>query len=343
MTFRISDLDLDQLTDVELEPLTGLANELRQEQQPRSKALSIEEFRVFSNFPGSIRRRRAAYTADGQIAALLSTSFPDDGTNPGVLSVDIKVARQHRRRGLATQLLAVAAETAEELGRSKITGSVFDTVPAALAFSDAVGASGVLEMHMNSLAIPDLDIGLLKRWVDEGPRRAPDYSVEIIEGDWPDDLIERMGRLFYILERDSPTPEGYEPREWSPDRIRQMQQMFAASTDGLLAVAIHTASGEPVGMSHLLRRNNDPTTWQVTFTIVDDLHRGHALGKWVKGAVNVAALERWEGGEYAETTNAYTNEAMLGINHEMGFSHEYTMTEVEASLETVRSYLSGRI
>jgi hypothetical protein len=75
--------------------------------------------------------------------------------------------------------------------------------------------------------------------------------------------------------------------------------------------------------------------------MVDPDHRGRSLGKWLKGAVNLAALEGWDGGVYQETGNAFTNEAMLAINHAMGFRHELTMTDVEIALDDALGYVAS--
>ncbi|MFB3051924.1 MAG: hypothetical protein ACE1Z0_08050, partial [Acidimicrobiia bacterium] len=58
--------------------------------------------------------------------------------------------------------------------------------------------------------------------------------------------------------------------------------------------------------------------------------------------VNLEALDRWTGGEYQETGNAVTNDAMLGINQAMGFEREYTMTEVELGVDQAEKYLASR-
>ena len=59
--------------------------------------------------------------------------------------------------------------------------------------------------------------------------------------------------------------------------------------------------------------------------LVDREHRGHALGKWLKSAVILHGLERWPEADDIETMNAFSNEAMLGINREIGFEHEFTV------------------
>jgi GNAT superfamily N-acetyltransferase len=117
---------------------------------------------------------------------------------------------------------------------------------------------------------------------------------------------------------------------------------FLEGVDLLSAIAVEDESGEPVGLSQLGKRHSDDTTWFVTTTMVDPDHRGHALGKWLKAAACLEALERWPRPIWMETGNAFTNEPMLGINHAMGFAHEFTMSEVEVGVDRVDTYLASR-
>ena len=48
-------------------------------------------------------------------------------------------------------------------------------------------------------------------------------------------------------------------------------------------------------------------------------NRGHALGKWLKAAVALHVLDRWDGVTAFTTSNAASNDAMLGINTAMGY------------------------
>lgn len=339
MSFTIEEFVLEDMTEEELEPIIALANSIGAERDPRYAPMSVDEFRQFSSFPGQVRTRYAARERDRGLVATAQLSFADDGSNPHLMRVDISVATTHRRRGIATALLELAARFATKTGRSTIAGFIFSTVPAAAGFVEATGGRKTLDHHMNVLRMSDLDRSLLEQWDSEGPDRAPGYSVRLIEGAYPDELLEGMTHLYHVLERDMPTPDGHEPRVYTPELVAGYLGNFLSTGDVLTAVAIDDASGNPVGLSQLFRRTTDPQTWQVTTTMVDPAHRGHALGKWVKAAVTLAGDEQWPGGEYQETGNAQTNEAMLGINKAMGFKPAFTATDVEADLEAVNAYL----
>lgn len=179
----------------------------------------------------------------------------------------------------------------------------------------------------------------MREWAEKSP---PGYSLQLIEGLFPEELLPGIAHLYYILERDMPLSEGQEPREWTAVLLREMTEHYLQEMESLAALATHQESGEDVGLSQLIRRKSDQTTWIVTTTMVDPDHRRRSIGKWVKGAVNIAALERWPGAIYAETGNAFVNETMLAINHAMGFEHELTVTEVDIRTDDALAYVESR-
>ncbi|HEX6285957.1 MAG TPA: GNAT family N-acetyltransferase [Acidimicrobiia bacterium] len=341
MGYTITEVSIDDLSEGAFEHVVTVANALDAEAFPRHVDNTAEELRIFMNSPGLTHHRFLVH-GDGQLVALASFRYPDDGTNPDTLSCQIRVVPAHRRQGIATSLLARAVDLASDIGRKTLQGFIFDTVPASRAFIEAIGARATVDFHENVVRIADLDVELLQSWVDGGPQRAPGYSVELIEGSWPEKHFDDIAHLFHILERDMPTSDAFEPREWNAQRISELQDHYAKGVDSLSTLAIHDQTGRVVGMSDMIRRKVDPTTWIVTTTVVDPEHRGRALGKWVKGAINLAALERWDGGVYQETGNAFVNEPMLAINRAMGFEHELTMTDCLLSIEDARTYLGTR-
>jgi GNAT superfamily N-acetyltransferase len=342
LALGLEEVEYDRLTEPDLAAITDFGNELARERDPRHVDITPNELLIFSHRPGKVTRRFYVWDETRRPVAHLEVSFEDDGSNPHLLRTTIGVAPAQRRKGVGSALLDLAAEIARDLERPTLSGNVFDTVPAGGAFADAIGARTVLEFHMNGVAVADLPLDLLRSWEAEGPTRAPGYSVNLIEGAYPEELLEGMAHLYHVLERDMPAPEGFQPREYTPELVAEFMEHFLQGVDLLTSVAVDEETAEVVGMSQLGRRRAAPTTWFVSTTMVDPAHRGHALGKWVKAHVTLAALDRWSGGEYIETGNAFTNEAMLAINHAMGFRHEYTMTWVEAGVGQVESYLASR-
>lgn len=341
MTFKIDEVDHRTMTDKQLAPILEHFNRIYREIQPRRVDFTPDELRAFTTSPGMVRSDFLIRDLSGALIGTCDTRYPDDDTNPDVLRFQMFVASKHRRNHAGTFVLGHIARMAEKLNRTKLLTMHFDTIPAGAAFARAVGGKERLKSHENVLRIEDLDVELLKGWVEQGRARAPGYRVDVREGDWPEELLEEIAHLYYVLERDMPTPEGHEPLDWSADLVREIRDRFKGSVDSRWAMAFDDETGKPVGMSELIRRGADHSTWIVTVTMVDPDHRGKSLGKWLKGAVNLTALETWEGGIYQETGNAFTNDAMLAINRAMGFRHELTMTEVELEVEEALAYVDG--
>ena len=340
--YDIREVVFESLDDRALAPIVAGFNQLRAEREPRQTDVSMEEFRIFNSGPGAVRTHFVVYEEGGGPTAFLNTSYPDDGSTPRILRTSISVLTEHRRNRLATRLLAIAADLARSLGRDLLGGPCFDTVPAGEAFARAVGAAKTIDFHSNLLRIDHLDLGMLREWRDQGPVRGPGYSADVIEGMYPEEILPGVTHLYQVLERDMPHPENWEPREHTPDLVRAWIGNFLKGVDLLTAIAFDQRSGAPVGMSQLGRRHRDDTTWFVTTTMVDPDHRGHALGKWVKAAACLEALERWPAAVWMETGNAFTNAPILGINHAMGFEHEYTMSEFEVPADDAAAFAASR-
>lgn len=339
MSFTISEMDIASASDAELAPLLEMFNTIELELFPRHVAMTVEEFRIFADNPSMEEIRLLVHDGD-QLVATATLRHPNDGTNANVLSCSISVHRDHRRRGIGTQLLGLAVETAERKGRTDLQGFIFDTAPAGREFARAIGAELQLEHHENVVRVADLDRELLQSWVDQGPMRAPGYSIRMVEI-WPEEMFPDIAHLFHVLERDMPVSPSFEPRVWDAEKVRELQDHYAEGVEAISVFAVHDESGRAVGMTDMIRRKTDPTTWMVSVTMVDPDHRGKSLGKWIKGALNLAALDGWEGGIYEETGNAFINEPMLAINHAMGFEHELTMTDCLLPVDRARSYLEG--
>lgn len=340
--YEIREVSYQDMDDAQLAPIVAAANAIGAEREPRHVDLSVAEFRVFTSGPGRVRKHLVAYEGDDEPAAFLTLSYPDDGSSPRLLRTSISVLPPHRRKGLGTSLLGIAVDETRDLGRDLLSGVVFDTVPAGEAFAQAVGGTKTLDFHSNIVRIDDLDLEMLEEWRARGPERGAGYSVELVEGMYPDELLEGIAHLYLVLERDMPHPENWEPREYDADFVKTMVANFLEGVDLLSAIIFQDKSGEPVGMSQLGRRHSDETTWFVTTTMVDPAHRGHALGKWVKAAACLEALERWPRPVWMETGNAFTNDPMLGINHAMGFEHEFTMSDFELGVDRAEAYVASK-
>jgi RimJ/RimL family protein N-acetyltransferase len=120
---------------------------------------------------------------------------------------------------------------------------------------------------------------------------------------------------------DAPRDAGVEPTVWDAERIRQVEQNAAAS--GLryqTVIARHQATGEIAAQTDLCVDDGTPDWAFQMMTAVLPGHRGHRLGLLVKIA-NLELLMRTEPQvRRVFTGNAGSNEHMIEINEQLGFT-----------------------
>ena len=71
-------------------------------------------------------------------------------------------------------------------------------------------------------------------------------------------------------------------------------------------------------------------------------HRGHALGKWLKADMTLRVIRDWPEVTHIRTGNADSNDAMLGINHAMGYRPLIATTTWELPVERASAWVEAR-
>ncbi len=339
-SWEIEDFALDDLTKDELAGFTKSANRFSVEVMPRTTPLTPDLLRIYLGSPDTIRRFHLVRDPKGDVLGYSTTSRDAGETNMHILRAVVSVAPPHRRQGIGTQLIRHVAEIAVDMGRVYLQGEAWDTVAAGIAFAKSLGASLEIQNHMNWIEVPAVDQELMLHWIDDGPKRAPGYEVVVVEEVFPDVYFEGFANLMTIIEQDAPMPLQREARQWDAASIKEFYDHMLQGVEVVTACPIHRETGHMAGMSQLIRPKEAPKTIVTTFTVVDPDHRGHALGKWIKAAVILRAFDRWPDASEIETMNAFTNDAMLGINHEMGFQHDYAVNTYQARAEEVLDRLT---
>jgi GNAT superfamily N-acetyltransferase len=115
--------------------------------------------------------------------------------------------------------------------------------------------------------------------------------------------------------------------------------MLAEGTEKWSIFARHDATGELVGFTEVGWNAAQPETVFQWATAVRPDHRGHALGKWLKATMLDRILRDRSGVVDVRTGNADSNDAMLGINHGLGFRPYIADTVWQMSTETARAYV----
>jgi GNAT superfamily N-acetyltransferase len=293
------------------------------------------------------RTRRYAFRAwapDGSLAGATSGRIdPEDTDNPDILGCSIAVRAGHRRHGIGSRLLAYAVAVARNEQRTRIIGNTYESMPPAAAFASAFGGESKSAEHVNHLPIAEVDRPLMEKWVGEGPGRAPDYELLMWTGAVPDEHLEPFLDLFLVM-NDAPRDD-YEMNDFTltPAQWREHEeQLDAIKGEQWTVVARRTSDGALAGFHNVFWYPYAPTHVQVGATGVRPEHRGHALGKWLKATMTLRVMDERPDVADIRTGNADSNDAMLGINREMGYRPLLGATGWELDVDTVAQRLADR-
>jgi len=338
----IEELDLRTLTDEHIATLNAFSNLMSAESRPEDPPTPVEVTTAsLRNIPDFVDAKGYVIADDtGEWIAAAQAVSINTGDNPHALQVSIAVVADHRRQGIARRLLERVAAVAEQWDKTLLIGSTSERVQAGAAFATALGADAGLEAHVNRLLLAEVDRDMVQRWVEEGPARAPGYSLTGFDGRCPDDLIEDVVDVLHVM-NDAPRDKlQLEDQRLTVDQFRAQEKMALASgQEAWWLFARHDSSGQLVGLTDVAWRPDQSDTVYQGNTGVRPEHRGHALGKWLKAAMLLRIFAERPDAVDIRTGNADSNDAMLGINRALGFKPFIANTAWQVSLDQVRTYL----
>ncbi len=329
-------------SDEDAELMLPLYNTVSKELNSYHQAFTAADYRSRFDRRGMDTRHFVAVGADGSVLGLVAPTHFTEGENGHLQWVDIFVDPDHRRSGMGRALLAKAHEIAVADGRTVMTIDTAASMPAGVAFCEAVHAELALREYINVVDVDALDIGMLERWRSAGPNPAAAYEVLIWEDDYPEEHYPAVAAIIAMAEEDVPLEDlDMAPQVATEAHVREWVAKSKDVAECVTVVARHIDSGELVGFSELLSRFSDPETIQTSLTMVHRAHRGHGLGKWLKAVALLRGLERWPGAVRVKTENAMSNDAMVGINTLIGFEPRNSILSYQVTTEVVAQYLEG--
>lgn len=273
----------------------------------------------------------------GALAGSADVSIdPQKTDNPDVLGCWIYVHPDHRRLGLATELLEHVVGLAASEGRARVICPTFSRAPAGELFATHVGAAAKSWAKKNHLPIAELDRSLMETWVREGPLRAPGYELLSWDGRVPEEHLDAFATLTLVM-NDAPRDD-LELNDFTltPEEWREGEERAAAvGQQTWRLVARRTSDGELVGLHDLTWVPAFPAVMWVGSTGVRPEDRGHAIGKWLKAAMMLRVLDERPEITDIRTDNAESNDAMLSINRQMGYRELLAVTTWELKVVEV--------
>jgi mycothiol synthase len=279
---------------------------------------------------------------NGDPVACIVVDLDRKPDNDHILEAWINVASAHRQRGIARRLLEPVVETADREGRRMLWMYAAEQVPAGAAFLERVGATPGLAERESELDLTTLDRGLVERWVAEGPSRASAYELVLVEGDIPDELVADYAELYAVTNTAPRDDIDMQDEFRTPDHVREQDRSRReGGRERILYIARERTTGALAGWTELGRHPAEFWKVEQYWTAVHPDHRGVALGKWLKAAALERAFERWPDAKKITTGNAYSNDAMLGINNQLGFREIGAWMLWQTPVDRVREYLGA--
>ena len=344
--FTITKHDPKQDTDEEVAERVAISNVLKDEILPDDPDSSVEQaIATLRSAPERIRRFSFRARDDaGALVGVGATSIdPENDDNPDVLWVNLSVLPGARREGLGSQLLAELVAVARAEGRTRLIGNTMGGHDAGEAFAAAIGAASRQANHLNHLPLAEVDRRMLERWVEEAATRAVDYELIGWDGAVPDEHLDRW--LDLVLVMNTAPRDDLELNDFTitAEQVRDQERvMAAAGYETWVLVARHRESGEWAGFHDVTWDPAQPMYVYVDSTAVRPEHRGHALGKWLKAAMTLRVLDERPDVTNIRTGNADSNDAMLGINRQMGYRPLLGQTTWELPVEQAAAWLRER-
>lgn len=250
--------------------------------------------------------------------------------DPSLMECDVLVRGDHRRQGLGSCLLAEIRDETLRDGRSLLTWSTFEAVPAGEAFALRVHARRGRVNRRSELVLADVDWPMVDSWDAAAPARRIGYRLDFVEGGFPDYLRDDAVLFHHIMQTaprddldvgDLTTDSGF---------VAELDRALAESGQMRWTILVRDPAGVCVGGTEVTFEPADPAVASQQSTGIDPAHRGLGLAKWAKAAMLKRIRDQRPGTLRIRTENAFSNAPMLAVNDALGFRRVSTRTEWQA-------------
>jgi GNAT superfamily N-acetyltransferase len=334
-----------QYTDAEIAQAVELSNLVRAEARPEDPPIPLDlAIAQFRNMPERLRRTSVrAWSPDGQLIGGTGIRIdPDHDDNPDLIFGSVDVLREHRRNGVGTQLLAYFVALAQRENRTRIVSGTTDRQPGA-EFAQLVGAEQKQATHVNHLPIASVDVDKMKQWVADGPVRAEGYEIFGWDNDVPEEHMDNFLAAVFVM--NTAPRDDLEMNDFTITAHEVCDEESVARAVGFESwqlIARRVRVGAWAGIHDVSWNPSMPDIVWVGATGVFPEHRGHALGKWLKAVMTLRVMEERPNVTHIRTGNADSNDAMLGINKEMGYVPFISEATWEIATADAAKWLANR-
>jgi mycothiol synthase len=326
---RIESID-EPVAELLVERVNALDNELWSESDPDEPPypIGITRMRLTETWRSFEHRRWLAVLDDGTVAGMarldVHVADPDDPT----ATLTLQVAPRFRGQGIGRALLAEAVREARRRGRTILGGGTSDRAPAGERFARRLGAQPKLVERQSECDLTEVDRDMVTRWIAPADDVAAEYELWRSTGPYPEDAFAAIADVQNVM--NSQPYDDLERRDvrFTAEHIAHGEaQRDWSLGDRWTHFIRHRPSGRLVGLTRIYLWHTWTGMAEQGDTAVDPQHRGHGLGKWLKGSMVHHLLSERPDVVRIRTTNAFTNGPMLAINDALGFKVIRTLTE----------------
>ena len=333
MTIRIEHFP-GAITDGAIhEAYNAFDNEMLREEEPTFPSRPVADTAMMLAQAPSHERRPRWFAIEGSRVVGAASLFLDeqDAANLHLGWLDLGVLPGHRRRGLGSQLIRLAAANARDCGRTTLMPDTTSLIPAGAEFMQYLDAEPGLVEGANELRMADLDLDLMERWAAAGREQSDRFELLRIDGSWPEEMIDEVVALHHVM-NDAPIGDlDFNDQAFTADHVTEWQKELEARNFARFLLAVRDrASGRLAGYTELALNPSFPDLGQQGDTGVFEEFRGHGLGQWLKAEMVLRLAAEHPEVTRIRTENAQANAPMLAINHAMGFKlhHEQTIWQI---------------
>lgn len=244
----------------------------------------------------------------------------------------LSIAKEHRRKGLATDLLKVMLKKAQKLNKSIIRAEITGELGA--SFCEHLGGQLVAKRATNRLYLKEVDWDLMDQWRKEVQKKATAVKIELFQAVPQKDLDEYCA-LYTEVANQAPAEDLAGEMLITPTMRRTDEEFVNDKGVFWFTMITREPSGVISGLTEMFHHPDNPQIAEQELTGVKKDYRGRGLGKWLKAEMLFYLRERFPTIEYIDTGNNDRNEAMLSINNRMGFKRHQTQTFFEFNLLTL--------
>lgn len=264
---------------------------------------------------------RAYVVRDGAgTLVAVATYWVSEWDNQDFAWIDLAVHPDHRRQGTGRAVFEAMVDIAREEGRTKVGADGWES-EATSGFAQAMG----LELGSQSINrrqfLAEVDHDVVAKLYDEATTAASGYELVRVVGAAPDDLIDAVVEMTAAI-NDAPTDDlEIEDEVFTAERVRGYEAAVAAKQQRLYhLIARHTETGELAGHTIVTVEAERPRLGHQHDTSVVRSHRGHRLGLLLKAGMVQWLADQEPQLESIDTWNAESNDHMISVNEQLGYS-----------------------